>query len=87
MSGDADLLALLRTFGFTEEELNRVLDELNSFRTIPGTTVARYMKRIISTIEDEDRSAFLKGIMAGLVIRKADDALFKLDLTDDESKN
>ncbi len=82
MSGDdEDLSVFLQSFGFTEEELNNVLDELNSFRTIPGTTIARYMNRIISTIEEEERPAFLKGIMVGVVIRKAIDALNEPNLT------
>jgi hypothetical protein len=52
---DEDLLAFLQGFGFSEEELNCVLDELNAYRTIPGTTIGRYMNRITSTIEEEDR--------------------------------
>jgi hypothetical protein len=87
MSGDdEDLSALLQAFGFSEEELNYVLDEVDSFRTIPGTTVARYLKRIICTIEDDDRTAFLKGIMAGLAIKKAADALSEPNLTEEEKR-
>jgi len=87
MSGDdEDLSALLQSFGFSEEELNYVLDEVDSFRTIPGTTVARYLKRIICTIEDDDRTAFLKGIMAGLAIKKAADALSEPNLTEEEKR-
>jgi hypothetical protein len=87
MSGEyEDLSALLQSFGFSEEELNYVLDEVDSFRTIPGTTVARYLKRIICTIEDDDRTAFLKGIMAGLAIKKAADALSEPNLTEEEKR-
>ena len=86
MSGDdEDLSALLQSFGFSEEELNSVFDEVDSFRTIPGTTVARYLKRIICTIDD-DRPAFLKGIMAGLAIKKAADTLSEPDLTEEEKR-
>jgi hypothetical protein len=84
---DEDLSAFLQGFGFAEEELSRVMDELNSFRTIPGTTIGRYMNRIISTIEEEDRPAFLKGILAGVVIRKAVDAIEEPDLTDEERES
>jgi len=83
---DEDLSAFLQSFGFAEEELSRVMDELNSFRTIPGTTIGRYLNRIISTIEEEDRPAFLKGIMVGVVIRKAVDAMAEPDLTEEEKK-
>jgi hypothetical protein len=45
MSGDDDYLsAFLKGFGFDEEELIAVSDELDSFRTIPRTIIERYMK-------------------------------------------
>jgi len=80
MYDDPTLLALLSSFGFSEEEVYCVSDELDSYRSIPGTTISRYVNRIINNIEDGDRSAFLKGMMAGLVIKKADDELSDLDL-------
>jgi len=87
MSDDDDGLAeLLHRFGFTEDEVSQVVDELNSFRAIPGTTVERYVNRIINTLDDEDRPAFLKGIMAGLTIRIADEALYEPYYAKDEMK-
>lgn len=87
MSGDDDdLSAFLKGFGFDEEELNAVSDELNSFRTDPGTTIERYMNRVINTIEEEDRHAFLKGILVGVAIRKAVEALEQPDLTEEEMR-
>lgn len=83
---DEDLSAFLRRFGFTDEELNCVLDELNAYRSIPGTTIERYMNRIISTLEETDRPAFLKGIMVGTAIRNVVDALEEPDLTDEEKR-
>src|SRR5512137_1355798 len=83
---DEDLSAYLQSFGFSEEEFNCVTDELNSFRSIPGTTIERYMNRVINTIEGEDRHAFLKGILVGIVIRKAVDALTEPDLTEEEMR-
>mgnify|MGYP001154539599 CR=1 FL=1 len=83
---DEDLTEFLQSFGFAKEELNGVLYELNSFRTIPGTTIERYMNRIISTIEEEDRPAFLKGILVGVVIRQAADALAEADLSEEEKR-
>ena len=85
-SKEKDLSAYLQTFGFSEEELNCVMDELNSFRSIPGTTIERYMNRVINTIEEGDRHTFLKGLLVGVVIRKAVDALPEPDLTAEEMR-
>jgi hypothetical protein len=87
MSGDDDdLLAFLKGFGFDEEELNAVSDELDSFRTNPGTTIERYMNGVINTIEEENRHDFLKGILVGVAIRKAVEALEQPDLTEEEKR-
>ena len=87
MGGECeDLSSFLNDFGFEEEELNAVLHELNSFRTNPGTTIERYMNHVINTIEEEDRHAFLKGILVGVVIRKAVEALEQPDLTEEEMR-
>ncbi len=75
MSDDEeDFSVFLEGFGFSKEELNEVMDELSSYRSIPGTTLARYMNRILDTIADDMRPAFLKGIMVGVAIRTAVDA-------------
>lgn len=79
-----DLSQYLMRYGFSEEELSSVMDELNSYRSIPGTTIERYTNRIINTIDEDDRAAFIKGIMVGIVIRRAVDALQEPDLTDEE---
>ncbi len=50
-SNNEDLSAYLQSFGFSEEELNCFMDELNSFRSIPGITIERHMNRAINTIE------------------------------------
>jgi hypothetical protein len=81
-----DLSHFLMRYGFSEKELSGVIDELNSYRSIPGTTVHRYTNRIINTIDEGDRTAFLKGIMVGMVIRKAADALQEQDQTDEERR-
>lgn len=47
----------------------------------------RYVSRIISNIENEDRSAFLKGLMAGLAIKSADEELFDLCLINREASH
>ncbi len=83
---DEDLSAFLKGFGFSEEELRDVVDELNACRFIPGTTLARYMNRVINTIAYEERPAFLKGIMLGVAIRKVADAVIEPDLTDEEKR-
>lgn len=81
-----DLTAFLEGFGFAQDEQRIVLDELNAFRTIAGTTLKRYMNRVIETIDEEERHAFLKGIMVGVAIRKAVDALVEPDLTEEEKR-
>jgi hypothetical protein len=87
MSGnDEDLAAFLEAFGFSRDEFGVVLDELNAFRSIAGTTLKRYMNRVIETIDEEERHAFLKGLMVGVVIRKAVDALEEPDPTEEEKR-
>jgi hypothetical protein len=44
------------------------------------------MNRVISSIEEEDRPAFLKGILVGVAIRKVADVLAEPDLTDEEKR-
>jgi hypothetical protein len=44
------------------------------------------MNRSIETIDEEERHAFLKGIMVGVVIRKAVDALEEPDLSEEEKR-
>lgn len=87
MSGnDEDLVGFLEGFGFAQDELSVVVDELNAFRSIAGTTLKRYMNRVIETIDEEERHAFLKGVMVGVVIRKAVDSLQEPDLTEEEKR-
>jgi hypothetical protein len=87
MSGDnEDVITFLEGFGFSEEELNAVLDELNAYRSIPGTTLGRYLNRVINSLAEEDRTAFLKGIIVGVAIRKVVDALEETDLTEEEKR-
>lgn len=83
---DEDLSAFLEGFGFSEEELRDVVDELEACRSIPGTTLARYLNRVLNTIAHEERSAFLKGIMLGVAIKKAVDAVIEPDLTAEEKE-
>ena len=83
---DEGLSAFLECFGFTEQELNEVADELNAYRSIPGTTIKRYLNRVLQSIIEEERPAFLKGIMVGVAIRTAVDAMEEPDLTDEEKR-
>ena len=87
MYDDPNMLALMGSFGFSEEEVYSVSDELDAYRSIPGTTISRYVNRIINNIEDEDRSAFLKGMMAGMAIKSADDELFDPHSIDKEASS
>lgn len=83
---DEDLLAFLEGFGFSEEELNNVMDELNACRSIPGTTLRKYLNRVLETIPDESRPVFLKGVMVGVAVKNAVDALEELDTADEEKR-
>lgn len=85
-NNDEDLSSFLMNFGFTEDELFAVTYELDSYRSIPGTTVKRYLNRILQNITEEDREAFLKGIMVGVVIRKAADSMVEPELTEEEMR-
>ncbi len=85
-NNDEDLSSFLMNFGFTEDELFAVTYELDSYRSIPGTTVKRYLNRILQNITEEDRAAFLKGIMVGVVIRKAVDSMVEPELTEEEMR-
>ncbi|MFZ3111577.1 MAG: hypothetical protein WBH08_08830 [Methanothrix sp.] len=85
-NNDEDLSSFLMNFGFTEDELFAVTYELDSYRSIPGTTVKRYLNRILQNITEEDREAFLKGIMVGVVIRKAVDSMVEPELTEEEMR-
>jgi len=60
--------------------------ETESFRSIPGTTFRRYMNRIISSIDKEDRPALLKGIMLGVAIRKAVESIEERPMTPEEEE-
>lgn len=68
---ELDLTAFLQGFGFSCEEIASVHFETDQFRAIPGTSLRRYMNRIIETIDEDDRTAFLKGIILGVAIREA----------------
>ena len=85
-NNDEDLASFLMDYGFTEDELFAVTYELNSFRSIPGTTVKRYLNRVLQTIDDGDRAAFLKGVMVGVAIKNAVDALNEPDLSEEEMR-
>ena len=83
---DEDLSVFLERFGISREELNEVAIELNAYRSIPGTTLKRYLNRVLNSIIEEERPAFLKGIMVGVAVRKAVDAVEEPDLTEEEKK-
>lgn len=83
---DEDLSTFLKGFGFSDEELYTAMDELNAYRSIPGTTISRYMNRAIDALAKEERHAFLKGVLLGIAIRKAADAMTEPDLTEVEKR-
>lgn len=65
-----DLKDLLVGLGFTEDQIERTYNELNGFRTIPGTTIKKYLNRALSTVESDRRPEFLKGLIVGTAIRE-----------------
>ena len=83
---DEDLFSFLHSYGFSLEELDSAFYEIQSFRSIPGTTLRRYMNRIISSIDKEDRPALLKGIILGVAIRKAVESIEERPLTQEEQQ-
>ena len=44
---DEDLTSFLESLGFSEEELRDVMYELDSCRSVPGTTIRKYINRIL----------------------------------------
>lgn len=86
MNDKENLFAFLEGFGFAEEELRDVMAELDAYRSIPGTTLGRYINRAVNTLAVEERPAFLKGVIIGVAIRKAVDALGEPDTTDEEKR-
>ena len=83
---DEDLFSFLQSYGFSPEELDLAFYETESFRSIPGTTLRRYMNRIISSIERDDRPALLKGIILGVAIRGAVESIDERPLTLEEEQ-
>jgi len=83
---DEDLFSFLHSYGFSLEELDSAFYEIQSFRSIPGTTLRRYMNRIIGSIKKEDRPALLKGIILGVAIRGAVESIEERPLTQEEEQ-
>ena len=83
---DEDLFSFLHSYGFSLEELDSAFYEIQSFRSIPGTTLRRYMNRIRGSIKQEDRPALLKGIILGVAIRKAAESIEERALTQEEEQ-
>lgn len=65
-----DLRAVIQTIGFTEEETRRAMDELEAYRSIPGTTLIRFLRRAMASVDEGERMAFLKGLVVGAAIVK-----------------
>lgn len=88
-SDEVDIVEFLRSLGFLEDEVFSVVYELNSYRTIPGTTLERYINRVVSSIVDEEKISFLKGLLVGIAIRQVVDTIQDDDeppLSDEEAR-
>lgn len=66
-----DLETFLRAAGFEDDEVLQVTYELAAYRSIPGTTLRRYLSRVLSSVEMECRRDFLKGVIVGTAIHGA----------------
>jgi hypothetical protein len=64
---DERLRSFLMGLGFSDGELDLVLYELDEFRSIPGTTVERYIRRSLASADN--RKDFLKGMIVGASIQ------------------
>jgi hypothetical protein len=74
-----ELNSLLLELGFEKEEIREATDELNAYKGIPGTTLKKYVNRALSSISDEGRRDFLKGLIVGMAVRKVEEALLAYD--------
>jgi hypothetical protein len=63
-----DLLTFMEASGFEEDELFAVIWELDAYKSIPGTTLLRYVNRVQGSIGTDCRPAFLKGVIVGTAI-------------------
>jgi len=58
----------MKAAGFEEDEVLAAIAELDAYKSIPGTTLRRYVNRVQSSVETDCRPAFLKGVMVGTAI-------------------
>lgn len=65
-----DFSTFLDVAGFEVDEVLLVTDELEAYRSIPGTTLQRYLNRVLNSVEDDQRTAFLKGVIVGTAIHE-----------------
>ncbi len=61
-------LDFMKAAGFEEDEVLAAIAELDAYKSIPGTTLRRYVNRVQSSVETDCRPAFLKGVMVGTAI-------------------
>ncbi len=69
-AGD-DLVSFMLDLGFSEDEVEGCIIELEGFRSIPGTILRRYINRAAASLGENERPAFLKGVFVGFSIRLA----------------
>ncbi len=66
-----DFSTFLDVAGFEDDEVLLVMDELDAYRSIPGTTLRRYVNRVQSSVDEDRRLAFLKGVIVGTAIHES----------------
>ena len=69
---DCDLNTILVDLGFSRDEIDQAFYELDEYRSIPGTTLKKYLKRALAS--SDNRQDFLKGLIAGTALRNISDS-------------
>lgn len=67
-----DLLGRIELSEIEIDMAHIALFELDQFRSIPGTSTDKYLTRVLSSVGDEGRSAFLKEFLAGAFLASQD---------------
>jgi hypothetical protein len=65
---DHNLRSFLIGLGISSQELDLALYELDEYGSIPGTTIEKYIRRSLASVDN--RKDFLKGIIIGTAVQE-----------------